>query len=180
MSAEKNLEKATFAGGCFWCMESPFAKREGVVSITVGYTGGAVKNPTYELVCSGTTGHTEAIEIIYDPEKIRYENLLEVFWRTIDPTQENGQFVDHGSQYRTAIFYHSEEQRRLVEVSCDELQRSGKFRTPIVTEISPAEDFYAAESYHQGYYRKNPQHYELYRQGSGRARFLERMWGDAD
>ncbi len=171
-----NLEKATFAGGCFWCMESPYDRLEGVVRTTVGYTGGTVKNPTYEMVCAGTTGHAEAIEIEYDPKKISYDTLLDVFWRSIDPTQKDGQFADRGSQYRTAIFYHSEEQRRRAEASKAALERSGKFARPIVTEIVAAKEFYPAEEYHQDYYRKNPLHYERYRHGSGRGPFLEEMW----
>jgi methionine-S-sulfoxide reductase len=171
-------ETATFAGGCFWCMESPFDKLEGVISTTVGYTGGTVKSPTYEQVCSGATGHTEAIEIAYDPARISYEKLLEVFWKNIDPTQENGQFADRGSQYRTAIFYHGEEQKRLAEASREQLEKSGKFSAKIVTEIMPAQEFYPAEEYHQEYYKKNPGHYQLYRSGSGREKYLKKTWGE--
>lgn len=177
-SAQGKTEKATFAGGCFWCMEWPFDKLEGVISTVVGYTGGTVKNPTYEQVCSGTTGHAESIEITYDPSRVSYEKLLEVFWKNIDPTQENGQFADRGSQYRTAIFYHSEEQKLLAEASRDQLDKSGKFSKKIVTEIVPAREFYPAEEYHQEYYKKNPGHYQLYRSGSGRERFLEKTWGE--
>lgn len=175
---ERKVEKATFAGGCFWCMVSPFDTLEGVISTTVGYTGGVVEHPSYEQVCSGITGHAEAIEIIYDPEKISYDTLLDAFWHAIDPTQKNGQFADRGSQYRTAIFYHSEEQRRRAEASKEALEKSGRFNRPIVTEIVPASQFYPAEEYHQDYYKKDPVHYEWYRQGSGRAGFLHETWGD--
>lgn len=174
----EKTETATFAGGCFWCMESPFDKLEGVISTTVGYTGGTMKNPTYDQVCSGATGHAEAIEITYDPARISYEKLLDAFWKNIDPTQENGQFADRGTQYRTAIFYHSEEQKRLAEGSRDQLQKSGKFSKKIVTEIVPAQEFYPAEEYHQEYYKKNPGHYQLYRSGSGREQFLKKTWGE--
>jgi methionine-S-sulfoxide reductase len=177
-SAGGKTETATFAGGCFWCMESPFDKLEGVMSTTVGYTGGTVKNPTYEQVCTGATGHAEALEIAYDPARISYEKLLEVFWKNIDPTQENGQFADRGSQYRTAIFYHGEEQKRLAEASREQLEKSGKFSAKIVTEIVPAQEFYPAEEYHQEYYKKNPGHYQLYRSGSGREKYLKKIWGE--
>jgi len=153
-SDNKKLEKATFAGGCFWCMEPPFASLKGVVSTTVGYTGGHDKDPTYEEVSSGITGHTESIEILYDPSLITYSELLDVFWRNIDPTTPNQQFVDVGTQYRSAIFYHNEEQRRLAEESKIKLEKSGKFDRPIVTEIKPAAIFYKAEEYHQKYLEK--------------------------
>ncbi len=172
------LETATFAGGCFWCMEPPFEQLEGVASVTSGYTGGHVKKPTYEQVCDGSTGHAEAIQVAYDPSKVTYEQLLEVFWRNIDPTTPNRQFADTGSQYRSAIFYHTDEQRRLAEQSKDALAKSAKFDRPIVTEIVPAADFYAAEDYHQGYHKKNPLRYQLYKKGSGRESFLHRTWGD--
>jgi len=172
------LEQATFAGGCFWCMEPPFEKLPGVVSVTAGYTGGTKKNPTYEEVSSGRTGHAEAVEVVYDPSKVAYEQLLEVFWRNIDPTQAYGQFADRGTQYRTAIFYHAEEQKRLAEASKDQLEQSGKFDKPIVTEIAPASTFYPAEEYHQDYYKKHSIHYKLYRAGSGREGFLRTVWGD--
>lgn len=177
-SVEGKTETATFAGGCFWCMESPFDKLDGVISTLVGYTGGTVKNPTYEQVCTGATGHAEAIEIVYDPARISYEKLLEVFWKNIDPTQENGQFADRGSQYRTAIFYHDEAQKRLAEASREHLEKSGQFSAKIVTEIVPAQEFYPAEEYHQEYYKKNPGHYQLYRSGSGREKFLKKTWGE--
>lgn len=170
---------ATFAGGCFWCMQPPFDKLPGVISTTVGYTGGATPNPTYDAVCSGTTGHAEAIQIIYDPSKVAYEQLLDVFWHHINPTTLNQQFADHGTQYRTAIFYHTAEQQRLAEAAKAALERSGKFKEPIVTEIVPAAVFYPAEEYHQKYSTKNAMHYKLYRIGSGRDGYLRRVWGDA-
>lgn len=168
---------ATFAGGCFWCMEAPFEQLDGVLSVTSGYTGGATSDPTYEAVSSGATGHAEAVQVVYDPSRISYEKLLEVFWRNIDPTQADGQFADRGSQYRTAIFYHTEEQKRLAEASRQQLAASGKFKDPIVTELVPASTFYPAEDYHQDYYRKNPLRYHLYKIGSGRAGYLKRVWG---
>jgi len=169
--------KATFAGGCFWCMEPPFEKLEGVKSVTSGYTGGKEKNPTYQQVSWGKTGHAEAVEIIYDPKAIEYKVLVDVFWRNIDPTQANGQFADKGKQYRTAIFYHNEEQKRIAEESKKALEESGKFDKPIVTEIVPAGPFYPAEEYHQDYYKKNNAHYKSYRYGSGRASFIKKVWG---
>jgi methionine-S-sulfoxide reductase len=169
--------KATFAGGCFWCMEPPFEKLEGVISVTSGYTGGTKQDPTYEEVSSGKTGHAEAVQIVYDPATVTYEKLLEVFWMNIDPTQPDGQFADRGRQYRTAIFYHDEEQKRLAEASRASLERSGKFSRPIVTEVAPASAFYRAEDYHQDYYKKNAIHYKLYRIGSGREGFLKKTWG---
>ncbi len=178
--SEQRFEKATFAGGCFWCMEPPFDKLDGVISTTSGYTGGTEKDPTYEQVSSGKTGHLEAIEVTYDPAKVSYAQLLDVFWKNVDPTQHNGQFVDIGSQYRTAIFYHNEEQRRQALESRNRLQESRKFGKPIVTEIRPAMPFYSAEDYHQDYYIKNPIRYKYYRWGSGRDRFLEETWGKKD
>lgn len=169
---------ATFAGGCFWCMEPPFEQLKGVVSVTPGYTGGQKATPTYEEVCSGTTGHAEAVEVLFDPSQISYDQLLEVFWRNIDPTTPNAQFADKGTQYRTAIFYHSEEQRTLAEASKQKLAQSGKFTKPLVTEIVPASTFYPAEQYHQDYYKKNPGHYKAYRRGSGREPFLKKTWGE--
>ena len=179
-ASEKGLEKATFAGGCFWCMEPPFDKIDGVISTTPGYTGGTEPNPTYEQVCSGKTGHLEAVQVTYDPAKVSYAQLLEVFWKNIDPTQNNGQFADIGPQYRTAVFYHSEEQRRLALESRNRLQESRKFGKPIVTEIRPAMDFYKAEDYHLAYYIQNPIRYKYYRRGSGRDQFLEETWGKRD
>jgi len=175
-TAQTEYKKATFAGGCFWCMEPPFAQLEGVISTTSGYAGGYVKNPTYEQVCSGKTGHAEAVEIVYDPSKITYSELLDVFWKNIDPTQMNGQFADMGTQYRTAVFYHDEEQKRLAEASKETLRKSGKYDKAIVTEIVPAGEFYKAEDYHQNYYRKNPVRYKYYRQGSGREQYLKETW----
>ena len=176
VSANK-LEKATFAGGCFWCMQPPFDKLDGVISTTVGYCGGKEENPTYKQVSAGATGHAEAVEIVYDPSRVSYAELLNVFWRNIDPTQENGQFADTGAQYRTAIFYHNKEQKRLAEASKKELKNTGRFSKKIVTEIVPATPFYRAEEYHQDYYKKNPVRYKLYRYGSGRDDYLVRKWG---
>lgn len=176
LSKEK-LEKATFAGGCFWCMEPPFDKLDGVISTTSGYCGGKEKNPTYKQVSAGETGHAEAVEILYDPSRISYAELLDVFWRNVDPTQKDGQFADTGAQYRTAIFYHNEEQRRLAETSKKELGNSGRFSKEIVTEIVAATPFYRAEEYHQDYYKKNPLRYKFYRYGSGRDDYLVRKWG---
>lgn len=175
--ASGKTEKATFAGGCFWCMEPPYDRIKGVISSTSGYTGGKTKNPTYEEVTSGRTGHAEAVEILYDPEQVSYQELLDVFWRNIDPTAEDRQFVDVGSQYRTAIFYHSDEQRRMAEESLHIVAQSGKFNKPIVTEIVPAGPFYPAEEYHQDYYLKNSGRYTFYRFNSGRDQFLEKLWG---
>lgn len=168
--------KATFAGGCFWCMVPPFEHLDGVKQITSGYTGGHVKHPTYEQVCTGTTGHFEAIQIEYDPKKLDYTQLLALFWQQIDPTDNGGQFVDRGSQYRTAIFYHNQEQQQQAETSKEQLAKSGLFDAPIVTEIRPAEPFYPAEEYHQGYHHKCPIPYKQYRQGSGRDQFLAKYW----
>jgi methionine-S-sulfoxide reductase len=170
-------EKALFAGGCFWCMQHPFDELKGVVSTAVGYTGGHKENPTYEEVCSGETGHTEAIEIQFDPAQITYSELLDVFWKNIDPTTSNRQFADVGSQYRTAIFYHDEEQKKIAESSKEELGKSGIHDKPIVTEIVPASVFYKAEEYHQKYYEKCPVRYERYKSGSGRERYLARTYG---
>jgi peptide-methionine (S)-S-oxide reductase len=180
MSEPTKLAKATFAGGCFWCMEPPFDKLDGVISTTSGYTGGNKKNPTYEEVSAGATGHAEAIEVVFDPAKISYRRLLEVFWRNIDPTTVNRQFCDVGDQYRTAIFYHGEEQERLAEESKKKLEESGKLSRPIVTEITAAGEFYPAEDYHQNYYEKNPLRYKFYRYSCGRDERLEQLWGDDD
>ena len=169
---------ATFAGGCFWCTEADFEKVPGVLRVISGYTGGKKENPTYEEVSSGRTGHVEAIQVYYDPDRITYEQLLNVFWRHIDPSDAGGQFVDRGSQYRSAVFYHDEEQKRLAEASRDALARSGKFTRPVATEILPLTKFYEAEDYHQDYYAKNPLHYRSYRSGSGRDSFLKKTWGD--
>jgi peptide methionine sulfoxide reductase msrA/msrB len=177
-NAETGLEKATFAGGCFWCMEPPFEKLEGVKEVVSGYTGGHKENPTYKEVSSDSTGHAEAVEVLYDPSLVTYEQLLDVFWRQIDPTDAGGQFSDRGSSYRTAIFFHNGEQKRLAEKSRRELAESGRFDKPIVTEITPSGPFYRAEEYHQDYHRKNPLRYKIYRYGSGRDRFLKKAWGD--
>ena len=174
---EKNLKTATFAGGCFWCVESDFEKVDGVVEAVSGYTGGQEPNPTYKQVSAGGTGHTEAVQIHYDPDKISYKELLDVLWRHMDPTDARGQFADRGSQYRPAIFYHDEEQKRIAEESKAELEKSGRFSKPIATEIVPLTEFYEAEEYHQDYYEKNPLRYKFYRRGSGRDQFLKRTWG---
>jgi peptide-methionine (S)-S-oxide reductase len=169
--------KATFAGGCFWCMEPPFDELDGVISTTSGYTGGMKTDPTYEEVSAGKTGHAEAVEVRYDPGKITYARLLDVFWRNIDPTVKNKQFCDEGSQYRSAIFYHDEEQKRLAEGSKKALMASGRFKE-IFTQILPASVFYPAEEYHQDYYRKNPLRYKFYRYSCGRDQRLKELWGN--
>ena len=169
--------KATFAGGCFWCMEEAFEKVDGVSSVISGYAGGTKASPTYKEVSSGRTGHTEAVEVIYDPGSVTYGELLEVFWRNIDPTDGSGQFCDKGSQYRSAIFYHDEEQKRLIEKSLQSLEDTKPFGEPIVTEIAPASMFYPAEDYHQDYYKRNPIRYRYYKYGCGRAQRLKALWG---
>ncbi len=169
-------EKATFAGGCFWCMEPPFEKLDGVVEVMSGYTGGKKENPTYEEVCSGLTGHVEAVQVTYDPREISYRELLNVFWQNIDPTDAHGQFADKGSQYRTAIFFHSEEQKKLAEESKKALDEAGIFDEPVVTEIRQATAFYPAEAYHQDYYKTCPVQYNAYKVGSGRLRYIEHVW----
>ena len=176
---EAHLEKATFAGGCFWCMQPPYDKLKGVVSTTVGYTGGTKPKPTYEEVCAGKTGHAEAVEIAYDPARVGYSELLDVFWKNINPTTLNQQFADAGTQYRTAIFYHNEEQKRLAVASKEKVEKSGKFDRPIVTEIVPASTFYPAEETHQAYYKKCPLPYQFYKTGSGREGYLKKVWGKA-
>jgi methionine-S-sulfoxide reductase len=173
-----HTELAIFAGGCFWCMESPFEKLAGVLSVTSGYTGGQKLNPTYHEVSAGGTGHTEAVEIVFDPSQISYPQLLETLWMNIDPTDGNGQFVDRGNQYRSGVFYLNEEQRLLAEASKQALEDSGRFDKPIVTEIVAASTFYPAEDYHQDYYKKNPLRYKFYRYNSGRDRFLDEEWGE--
>ncbi|RGX13031.1 peptide-methionine (R)-S-oxide reductase MsrB [Paraclostridium sordellii] len=167
---------ATFAGGCFWCMFKPFSNYNGVEKIIAGYTGGIAENPTYEEVCSEITGHLEAIQIVYDDTLVRYEDLLDIFWKQIDPTDEGGQFNDRGNRYKTAIFYHDENQKKLAIESKEALQKSNLFEDPIMTEILPAEKFYIAEEYHQDYYKKEPIHYELYFRGSGRYDFIKNNW----
>lgn len=172
---KRSTRIATFAGGCFWCVQSDFKKVPGVIQVVSGYTGGSGENPTYETY--GRTGHVEAVQIAYDPEKISYEQLLDIFWRHIDPTDGGGQFVDRGPHYRSVIFYHDEDQRKAAERSKQDLDQSVKFARPVATEILPATRFYEAESYHQDYDSKNPLHYQLYRSGSGRDRFREKVWG---
>jgi len=174
---EKNLKIATFAGGCFWCTEADFEKTTGVIKAISGYTGGKKENPTYEEVSAGNTAHVEAIQVYYDPQEITYEELLNVFWRHIDPTDSGGQFVDRGGQYRSAIFYHDEEQKKIAEKSRESLEKLGKFPKPIATEILKFSKFYPAEEYHQDYYKKNPLRYQYYRFGSGRDQFLDHVWG---
>jgi len=173
-----NYEKAYFAGGCFWCMEPPFEALEGVIEATSGYMGGTVENPTYEEVTTGETGHAEVVEILFDPEIVSYEELLEVFWRNIDPTALNYQFADVGSQYRTEIFTVGDEQSKLAEQSKVDLENSGKFDKPIVTAISAAPEFYIAEDYHQDFYKKQSMRYQMYAKASGRKGFLEDTWGE--
>ena len=174
---ETMTAKAIFAGGCFWCMEPPFEKLDGVHAVVSGYIDGHKENPTYQEVSSGTTGHTEAVEITYDPNKISFAELLEVFWMNIDPTDAGGQFVDRGSQYRTGIYYLNVEQQQLAEASKERLGKSGRFDSPIVTEIVAATRFYPAEDYHQDYYKESPVRYKFYRYNSGRDQFINRVWG---
>jgi methionine-S-sulfoxide reductase len=176
LQTENQYQLATFAGGCFWCLVKPFDKWPGVIKVVSGYTGGELPNPTYEQVCSDTTGHYEAVQITFDPAVISYQEILSVFWQQIDPTDAGGQFGDRGSSYQTAIFYHNQEQKELAEASKNELAKSGHFSLPIFTPILPAKPFYPAEEYHQDYYKKNPSHYQRYSIGSGRAGFLERQW----
>ena len=169
---------ATFAGGCFWCMEGPFDVLDGVISTTSGYIGGSKKDPTYQEVSSGRTGHTEAVQVVYDPAKVTYEKLLDVFWHNIDPTVKNRQFCDSGSQYRSGIFYHGDAQKKAADASKASLDKNKPFKDPIVTEITAAAEFYAAEDYHQDYYVKNPVRYRFYRQGCGRDARLKELWGN--
>jgi peptide-methionine (S)-S-oxide reductase len=177
--ASGNLEKATFAGGCFWCMEHPFDTLPGVISVTSGYTGGSKKNPTYEEVSAGGTGHAESVQIVYDPAQVSYEKLLGIFWHNIDPTTKDRQFCDSGHQYRSAIFYHTEGQHRLALQSKAQLEKNKTFKEPVVTEIVQATEFYPAEEYHQQYYKKNPIRYKFYRFTCGRDQRLKELWGDA-
>jgi peptide methionine sulfoxide reductase msrA/msrB len=172
------LEVATFAGGCFWCMESPFEKIVGVHSVISGYSGGDVENPTYEQVSSGTTGHLESVQVYYDPDIISYESILDIYWRQIDPTDDDGSFVDRGYQYTSAIFYHNDMQKAQAQASKEALAMSGRYDTEIVTPIRAFEVFYDAEAYHQDYYKKNPLRYKFYRYNSGRDQYLERIWGE--
>ncbi|MFL6193203.1 MAG: peptide-methionine (S)-S-oxide reductase MsrA [Thermoanaerobaculia bacterium] len=173
----KPLAKAVFAGGCFWCMEPPFEKLDGVVSVTSGYTGGQKKNPSYEEVSSGSTGHAESVQVVYDPAKVGYEKLLEVFWHNIDPLAKDYQFCDHGNQYRSAIFYLDDTQKRQAEASRAEVQK--RFKQPVVTQVVAASTFWPAEEYHQDYYKKNPIRYNFYRSSCGRDRRLEQLWGSS-
>ena len=173
--AKPQLAKATFAGGCFWCMQGEFEALPGVSSVVVGYTGGTTKNPTYEEVSSGSTGHFESEEITFDPAKISYDKILDVYWENIDPLTAYGQFCDRGPQYRTAIFVHDDAQRRIAEASKAKIEQ--KLKAKVVTLILPASTFYPAEEYHQDYYKKNPFRYGLYRKGCGRDELLEQIWG---
>jgi len=170
-------ESVTFAGGCFWCEEATFEGLPGIISVTSGFSGGSEKNPSYELVSSGATGHAESVDIVFDPARVSYKKLLDVYWHSIDPTQANGQFCDHGKQYRSAIFYRNETQRRLAEESRNAIAKSGKVKGSIVTQIVPFLAFYPAEEYHQDYYKKNPTEYHAYRAGCGRDRRLRELWG---
>ena len=174
---QSKFKAAIFAGGCFWCMTPPFEKLDGVQKVICGYSGGSTQNPTYEEVCSGVSGHLESVFVIYDPKKITYSQLLDTFWKNIDPTDPDGQFVDKGHQYQTAIFYVDNEQKRLAQISKNELQDSHIYKKPIVTEIRQFTKFYPAEEYHQDYYKKNPVHYKYYAQGSGREQYIEQVWG---
>ncbi len=169
--------KATFAGGCFWCMEEAFEAVEGVVSVVSGYMGGHVENPTYEQVSAGGTGHAESIEVTYDPGKVTYQQLLAIFWRNVDPTTPNSQFCDHGSQYRTVIFYHNNHQKQLIDKSKQVIEQFKSFPESIVTEIAPATVFYPAEEYHQDFYSRNPIRYKYYKWNCGRVKRLEQLWG---
>ncbi|WP_280516943.1 peptide-methionine (S)-S-oxide reductase MsrA [Lederbergia sp. NSJ-179] len=172
----KNFEKATFAGGCFWCMVKPFDQWDGIESIISGYSGGTLSNPTYEDVKSGKSGHYEVVQITYDPQLMPYEQLLEIYWQQIDPTDAGGQFHDRGPSYRTVIFYHNDEQKKSAERSKAQLIASGKFKKPIITEIQPAQKFYPAEEYHQDFYKKNKEAYLEDRKKSGRDEFIQRFW----
>ena len=174
---EAALKEATFAGGCFWCMEGPFDKLEGVISTTSGYTGGGKKNPTYEEVSAGGTGHAESVRVVYDPAKVSYARLLDVFWHNIDPLARERQFCDAGNQYRSAVFYHDEAQRLAAAASKSTLEASGRLKGPIATQIVPAGEFWPAEEYHQDYYKKNPIRYKYYRGGCGRDARLKEIWG---
>jgi peptide-methionine (S)-S-oxide reductase len=178
-SLPKKRARATFAGGCFWCMEQPFDKIPGVVSTTSGFAGGTVAHPTYEQVAAGKTGHAEVVQVVFDPRKVAYERLLEVFWRNIDPFDGGGQFCDRGSQYRAAIFYEDDPQKEAALASRESLARSGKLPGPIMTEIAPLEAFYPADEYHQDFYLKNMRQYWSYRSGCGRDQRLRQLWGEA-
>jgi methionine-S-sulfoxide reductase len=172
-----NTQKAMFAGGCFWCMQPPYDTVLGVLSTTVGYSGGKKPNPTYEDICRGDTGHAEVVVVEYNADEISYERLLDVFWRNIDPTALNRQFADSGTQYRTGIYYYNEEQKKSALASKEKLEKSGRFKEKIVTEILPVAEFFPAEEYHQCYYQKNSAHYNMYKYGSGRVDFIQKVWG---
>ena len=176
-AADATLGKAYFAGGCFWCMEEAFEKVEGVLSATSGYMGGKVANPTYEEVSAGRTGHAESVEVVYDPSKVSYQKLLDAFWRNVDPVTPNAQFCDHGSQYRSAIFFQTDEEKRASDTSKQAIEQSKRFTEPIVTQIVPASQFYPAEEYHQDFYKKNPIRYKFYKYNCGRAQRLEDVVG---
>jgi len=176
MTKSEGIEKATFAGGCFWCMEPPFDQKKGVLKTISGYAGGSELNPNYEQVSSGSTGHLEVIRVEYDPNQVSYEELLDIYWKNVDPTDDGGQFVDRGPQYATAIFYHDDNQKSLAEKSKKALSESGRFQKPIITPIRKLESFYPAEDYHQDYYQKNPIRYKFYRYNSGRDNFLDKKW----
>jgi methionine-S-sulfoxide reductase len=176
--APTNVRTAVLAGGCFWCIQPAFDKAPGVIKTVVGYSGGTEPNPTYELVTSEKTKYRESIEITYDPAKISFEQLLDIYWKQIDPTQSDGQFTDIGWSYRAAIFYNNDEEKRIAEASKQKLSRSGKFDKPIVTEILPGMKFYPAEAYHQKYYQQNPEHFEAFEKGSGRVSFEKKVWGE--
>jgi peptide-methionine (S)-S-oxide reductase len=179
VQAQGRTALATFAGGCFWCVEEAFDKVPGVLKTTSGFIGGTVANPSYELVMTKTTGHAEAVQVTYDPDKVSYQQLVDWFWRNIDPVDARGQFCDKGNPYRSGIFYHDEEQRKIAEASKQAIAASGRFKQPVVTEITAAGPFYAAEEYHQDYYKKNPNRYLFYKHGCGRVQRLEQLWGKA-
>ncbi|MCG3775057.1 MAG: Peptide methionine sulfoxide reductase MsrA [Nitrospira sp.] len=176
-AADATSGKAYFAGGCFWCREEVFEKVEGGLSATSGYMGGTVSNPTYEEVSAGRTGHTESVELVYDPAKVSYQKLLDAFWHNVDPITANAQFCDHGSQYRSAIFFRTDEEKRASDSSKQSIEQSRRFKEPIVTQIVMAQQFYPAEEYHQDFYKKNPIRYKLYKYNCGRAQRLEELWG---
>lgn len=177
-ATDSTLGKAYFAGGCFWCMEEAFEKVEGVLSATSGYMGGTVVNPSYEEVSAGRTGHAESVEVVYDPAKVSYQKLLDAFWRNVDPVTPNAQFCDHGSQYRSAIFFQTDEEKRASDTSKQAIEQLKRFTEPIVTQIMPASRFYPAEEYHQDFYKKNPIRYKFYKYNCGRAQRLEALWGN--
>jgi peptide-methionine (S)-S-oxide reductase len=177
VAADATVGKAYFAGGCFWCMEEAFEKVEGVLSATSGYMGGKVANPSYEEVSAGRTGHAESVEVVYDPAKVSYQKLLDAFWRNVDPLTPNAQFCDHGSQYRSAVFFQTDGEKRVAEATKQAIEQSKRFKEPIVTQIVMASQFYPAEDYHQDFYKKNPIRYKFYKYNCGRAQRLEELWG---